>query len=130
MEFLNEKELPYSFHYPDSLKKSWVLNLVNFCPWWMLDRDGMILHLSLLRKEYPKRKLIPFAMRQDNDDIACFEVGKGETVLIIHLGASEGWEQQRTYPDFEEWLKVVIEDMRDATVEDCIHFLPEIRKNK
>lgn len=39
--------------------------------------------------------VIPFARRDDNDDIACFEVGKGKSVQIIHDFASEGFEQRK-----------------------------------
>jgi len=30
------------------------------------------------------RDLVPFARRGDNDDVACWERGKGETVVLIH----------------------------------------------
>jgi len=30
------------------------------------------------------RRLVPFARRDDSDDIVCFEVGQDERVFIIH----------------------------------------------
>lgn len=50
-----------------------------------------------LQQRYPHRKLIPFARREDNDDIACFEVGKKDNVQIIHDFSSEGYEQKKQY---------------------------------
>lgn len=47
---------------------------------------------------HPNRCLIPFAKRDDNDDIACFELGKGESVIIIHDFASHGFEDRYTTP--------------------------------
>ena len=48
-----------------------------------------------MKKRYPNRKLIPFAKRVDNDDTACFEIGKGSKVQLIHDFASEGFEQRK-----------------------------------
>ena len=67
--------------------------------------------LKGVTERYPNRKLIPFARRDDNDDIACFEVGKGEKVQIIHDFASEGYEQRNEYNDFWDWLKDAIDEM-------------------
>ena len=50
---------------------------------------------SGMKKRYPNRKLIPFAKRVDNDDTACFEIGKGSKVQLIHDFASEGFEQRK-----------------------------------
>ena len=33
--------------------------------------------------------------RVDNDDTACFEIGKGSKVQLIHDFASEGFEQRK-----------------------------------
>ena len=56
-------------------------------------------------------KLIPFARRDDNDDIACFEVGKGQRIQIIHDFASEGYEQRGEYNSFGEWMKVMVDEL-------------------
>ena len=53
-----------------------------------------------MQVRYPKRILIPFARRGDNDDVACFELNKGDEVQIIHDFASGGYEQRNTYKSF------------------------------
>lgn len=127
MELLNEKDIPYGFKYPETLKKIAVLGLVNLCPWWILDKERTKRLIPIIQRSYPKRKLIPFAIRQDNDDTACFEIGKEENVQIIHLGATDGWEQCETYKDCLEWLKNVLEDLRDVDLNDCIMGLNQWR---
>ena len=64
-----------------------------------------------LEKRYPERNLIPFARRGDCDDIACFEVGKGEQVYVIHDFASSGYEQRKIYENVWKWLEDVVETM-------------------
>ena len=64
-----------------------------------------------LIQRYPDRRLIPFARRGDNDDIACFEVNKGEQVMIIHDFASIGYEQRECFDTFWEWFRYAIELM-------------------
>ena len=58
-----------------------------------------------------QRDLVPFARRGDCDDVACFEVGKGEQVFIVHDFASSGYEQREIYANVWEWLKDVIDVM-------------------
>jgi len=112
MELLDEKDLPYGFRYPDSIKKAVALGLINICPWSILDAKGVKIRLDGLKTRYPNRKLIPFAERQDNDDVACFEADKGYEVQRIHDFASIGWEQlQGTNENFIEWFKSALDDM-------------------
>lgn len=44
-------------------------------------------------------------------DIACFEVGKGEQVYVIHDFASSGYEQRKIYENVWKWLEDVVETM-------------------
>ncbi len=55
-------------------------NLLDFDLWYIMDEERVLNRLKGVTERYPNRKLIPFARRDDNDDIACFEVGKGEKV--------------------------------------------------
>jgi len=64
-----------------------------------------------MQVRYPNRILIPFARRGDNDDVACFELNKGEEVQIIHDFASSGYEQRNTYKSFWDWFRYAIEEM-------------------
>lgn len=87
------------------------LGLIYLEPWFLLKEDQAKAHLEGLQKRYPSRVLLPFARRGDNDDIACFEEGKGETVQIIHDFASPGFEQRQEFPSFWDWFRYAVEEM-------------------
>ena len=106
------KEFEYPKHYLVALE----LNLTNFYFWCFMDllgQDHIERRIKHLQEWYPTRKLIPFARRYDCDDIACFEVGKGEEVQIIHDFATAGWEQigNRKYESFWAWMKAATEEL-------------------
>lgn len=111
IESLEKKLGIDGFQYPDSFIKAIELNLLDFDLWYIMDEERVSNRLKGVTERYPNRKLIPFARRDDNDDIACFEVGKGEKVQIIHDFASEGYEQRNEYNDFWDWLKDAIDEM-------------------
>lgn len=111
IELLKECELPHNFVYPKSIIKLLELNLTNFDVWYFMDIESVRIRLTGLQKRYPSRCLIPFARRGDCDDIACFEVGKGEQIFVIHDFASSGYEQRKVYENMWEWLKDVISTM-------------------
>ncbi len=109
---LYEIEKEYAdFQYPQSIIKAVELNLVDFEFWYFMDEEKVESRINGLKKRYPGRKLIPFARRDDCDDIACFEVGKGEAVQIIHDFASEGYEQREEYKNFWDWMKTAIDEL-------------------
>jgi hypothetical protein len=66
----------------------------------------------------PERDFLPFARRQDNDDVAGFVVEAGvvtDRVIAVHLtwiGGAErpGYPAIARYADVWEWLKSVIDD--------------------
>ncbi|MNC72767.1 hypothetical protein D3C75_1238670 [compost metagenome] len=76
-----------------------------------MNEDQVLQRLKGLQIRYPDRRLIPFARRDTNDDIACFEVSKSKEVQIIHDFASSGYEQRRSYPTFWHWFKEAIDEM-------------------
>ncbi|EHM52649.1 hypothetical protein [Cardiobacterium valvarum] len=108
------------FQYPASFKKIVKLNLVDFDVWYLMDAEHAKLRYDGLQKRYPNRKLIPFARRGDCDDIACFEIGKGSKVQLIHDFASPGWEQRKEFNDFWEWIVYAINEMIEYNREDGI----------
>ena len=63
-----------------------------------------------LRNRYPDRLLVPFAVRQDNDDVACWDIDQGN-VAVVHDFASPGWERRGEFPGFYDWLRQAIEDL-------------------
>lgn len=99
------------FQYSKSFIKAIELNLLDFDLWYIIDEERVLNRLKGLKERYPNRELIPFARRDDNDDIACFEIGKGEKVQIIHDFASSGYEQRKEYNDFWAWLEDAIKEM-------------------
>lgn len=107
----DESRLPNGFDYPQEFLKVVRLNLVNLDPWILMDEDQIISRLEGLKKRYPKRILIPFARRIDNDDVACFELGKDDEVQVIHDFASQGFEQRKAFESFWEWFKEAIDEM-------------------
>lgn len=65
-----------------------------------------------LRERYPQRHLVPFARRQDNDDLACWEIAPdGTRVVIVHDFAASGWERRTEFEGFNDWLRQAVEDL-------------------
>ena len=111
VEVLEDRLGINGFRYPDSFIKAIELNLLDFDLWYIMDEERVLNRLKGITERYPNRNLIPFARRDDNDDIACFEVGKGEKVQVIHDFASEGYEQRKEFSDFWAWLEEAINEM-------------------
>lgn len=88
------------------------LGLINFRPWRILTLEESQEYSLDLKSRYPSRQLIPFALRTDCDDVACWDLSKNEeSVFIIHDFASEGWEEQSEFKTFDECLAVILQDM-------------------
>ena len=100
-----------NFEYPESYEKLIDLGLVNFDIWFLMEKEQATSIFSGMQERYPNRKLIPFAKRADNDDTACFEVGKKNKIQLIHDFATEGFEQRGELEDLWEWVKSAVETM-------------------
>ena len=96
------------FKYPKAYLELIGLNCVDFGAWYFMSDNQVEKRIVGLRRRYPHRKLIPFARRDDNDDIACFELEKDKAVQLIHDYASAGYEQRKEYPDIWAWLHEVM----------------------
>lgn len=110
-ELIDKNNLPDWFVYPNQFLKIVEQNLIDLNPWYVLSGEQLNLKFQGLKERYPKRSLIPFARRNDNDDVACWEKSDPNKVIIIHDFASEGWEQRQVYNDFWSWFRSVIEEM-------------------
>lgn len=108
---LPQEFLDNEFAYPEEYLKVIELNLCDFEYWYMFSEENALKRLNGLKKRYPERQLIPFARRDDSDDIACFEVGDSIKVQLIHDFASSGFEQKRTYRDFWEWFLEAVNEL-------------------
>ena len=121
IQLLDEQQRPNNFVYPQAIAKLLELNLTNFDVWYFMDLESVKIRLAGLQKRYPDRQLVPFARRGDCDDIACFEVDKGDRVFVIHDYASKGYEQREIYENVWEWLKEVVNTMIEFEImeEQC-----------
>ncbi|MFN4086538.1 MAG: hypothetical protein ACK4LB_11400 [Spirosomataceae bacterium] len=106
-----KNELPEWFNYPESFLKIVEQNLIDLSPWHILSNELLKAKYEGLKERYPKRNLIPFARRYDNDDVACWEQSNPESVVIIHDYASDGWERREIYESFWDWFRVAINQM-------------------
>jgi hypothetical protein len=109
-DLLSLADLPAGFEYPAEFIRVVELGLTNLEPWWILQGDRLRERLLGLDSRFPDRNLVPFARRQDNDDVACWDVSRGN-VVVIHDFASSGWEQRAEFDDFNAWFRVAIEDL-------------------
>jgi hypothetical protein len=103
------------FTYPAGLEKVVDLGLTDLDLWFIMDATFAERYCSALGERYPERKLVPFAKRGDNDDVACFELDKPGKVEIIHDFADPGWEQRGEYPDFWDWFKSAVDELVDRS---------------
>lgn len=105
----NAKLLDYN--YPQGYIKLKELHLIDFEYWYFIPDNQVDKRFMGMKERFPNRKYIPFARRDDCDDIACFESGKGETVFIIHDYASDGYEERKRYNDIWEWVRDAIDEL-------------------
>jgi hypothetical protein len=107
---LHDGEIPVWFTYPKPYLRMLRQDLVNLRPWKILEKDAVQVRSSLLERLYPKRVLMPFAARQDNDDIACWFKEGGESVIVIHAFAVPGWEVVKEYPTTRDWFQDAVQE--------------------
>jgi len=103
-------DLPDGFVYPASFLRVVELGLVDLEPWQVMSGETLFQRYRGLAERYPERVLVPFAARQDNDDVACWTVGTPE-VLLVHDFAGAGYELRETLPSFYDWLRRAVEDL-------------------
>jgi hypothetical protein len=109
-ELLSMADLPDGFDYPAEFVRVVELGLTQLEPWWIIEGDLLRDRSRGLQQRYPDRTLVPFAVRQDRDDVACFQPDRS-TVAIIHDFADSGYEQRDELPDFNAWLRRAVEDL-------------------
>jgi hypothetical protein len=109
-DLLGPAEVPPGFAYPPEFLRVVELGLVNLEPWWIFDGAPLRDRVAGLRVRFPDRVLVPFARREDNDDVACWESAPPR-VVVIHDFASPGFENRGGFADFNGWLRQAIEDL-------------------
>lgn len=108
-DMLSQEELPDGFVYPDEFLRAVDSGLVGLEPWWLLEADNLRSRVSGIRQRFPERRLVPFARREDNDDVACWDLDSG-TVRVIHDFTTPGRENRAEYSTFYEWMRAALED--------------------
>jgi hypothetical protein len=96
--------------WPPGLLRVVQQNLADLTPWHIMAPDLVQRRLPGLRQRY-RTKYIPFAYRQDNDDLAVIVAGAPERIVIVHDFAAEGREVVAEYASFWDWFRVAVEDM-------------------
>ena len=107
------KEIDYykKYRFPIKYQSFIELGVSDFGYWYLIPNEQLNSRIIGLKQRYPDRKLIPFARRDDCDDIACFDVDIPDKVLIIHDFAKNGYELKKTYNDLSEWFQDVIGEL-------------------
>jgi hypothetical protein len=108
-----ERTLP-DFEYPQSYLKIVKLGMVNLEHWFLLSDDLVKKRFGCCQARYKNRRVVPFAEKSDSDDIACFEIGYGERVFIVHDYADEGWERRQEFETFWDWFASAIKKLIEA----------------
>lgn len=123
---INQQDVPTEirskmFEIPKGYYRIQELGLTNIQPWYFLDGQEFETICKGIQMRYPQRVLLPFARRQDDDDIACFVVESSDYtrghVLIIHDYASSGTEVDNSFPSFWDWFRMAINEMIDNSEE-------------
>lgn len=110
IELLRAEDVDVPLEYPDGLQRVAQQGPTDLTPWHMMDREVARQRLHGLRGRY-KAKYVPFARRQDNDDIACTDPERPGQVIVVHDFASEGYERRRDFDSFWDWFRAAVEDM-------------------
>ena len=127
---LANHELPIGFKYPKSF-----LNIVDNIekipelePYFFLVNLPQYKLLSTwnktIKKQYPKRVLIPFAKDGGSDDVFCFDgtdTSGNPKVYQVHTFASEGWEDRGYWDSFDDWyedIKQISQEFKEEMEED------------
>lgn len=118
MQIFDAGKVYKEFNYPKEFMKIIELNLVDYDFWYLMSKEQVEIRINGLKERYPNRELIPFARRDDSDDIACFDIRRGNKVQIIHDFASVGFEQRKEYDNFWDWFKEAIQEMIDEEEAD------------
>ena len=107
ISILLKNETPNWIHYPDKYIKLINENKDEFLPWYLMDRQQILIRYDGLKKRHPTRSLFPFARDDDSDDVACWEKNKPGMVVIIHDFASPGYESKIEFNSFLDWYEYI-----------------------
>lgn len=118
IELIEESKLPLGFKYPKEFLWTLDLPLTNLKPWIIHSGVGLKSRYEGMKKRYPDRLLIPFAFRQDCDEVACWDLKDNNKVKIIEDYTRANPNEDVIYNDFFDWLKQAIDEMIDFCKRD------------
>lgn len=110
MSAIEPEDIDVAVLLPEELLRVVRQNLVDLTPWHILPRERARTRLQGLRQRY-RTKYVPFANRQDNDDLAVLVPEKPGQVVVVHDFADEGSEIVAEYSSFRDWFRSAIDDM-------------------
>jgi hypothetical protein len=110
ISILQPEDVDVAFLPPEGLVRVVEQNLVNLAPWHIMGRDLARKRLRSLRERY-RTSYVPFAFRQDNDDLAVLVPETPGRVLTIHDFSAEGAELISEYSTFWDWFRAAVEEM-------------------
>lgn len=106
---LSDAERPSWLEYPTELIDLVDSGRINLTPWHICEVEAVRIGRGHFLKRVG-RDLVMFAYRQDQEDVACFEKGKGQMVMIVHDNCDSPYEHVGTYENVSAWLKAVEEE--------------------
>jgi hypothetical protein len=110
----------HGFEYPPEFLRIVRLGLVQLEPWRILLGDELRSTARGLRWRYRGEGYIPFAARQDCDDLACWRARDPGPVVIVHDHSSRGWEARgRGFDDVSAWFRQAVEDCIEWGADDA-----------
>jgi hypothetical protein len=95
---------------PEGLGRLRRQNVVDPTPWHLMSRELVMKRLKGLPQLYA-RKYVPFARRQDNDDLTCLDLDLPGEVVVVHDFSTEPKEVRHRLPNFWDWFRAAVEDM-------------------
>ena len=107
------EELYEGFKYPDEYLELIALGIKEFEVWRILSPEESEKTLIGMSSRYSGCGYVPFAKCRRTDDVACYRVGHGSRVLIVHDWASRGWEKREEYEDIWAWIHYVVDELKD-----------------
>lgn len=106
------EDLLKNFVYPLEFEYIIELGIVNLKPWEVLFGERLNSANVGLKERYPGTNLIPFAVKSDCDDIACWDLdSEDKNVIILHDYSSVAWERREVFNTFWDWFRRASEDM-------------------
>lgn len=122
----DEKLLTGNFSFPQSyVELVSQENIPYLEPWWFLSeyKEDADFWMDEIAKQYPSRKLVPFAKAGSSDDVACFDgsdTSGNPKVFYVHTFASPGWEDHGDVESFDVWLEKTKAESIEKNIEKNI----------